>query len=109
MPVSGSSSTFSNSGAISINANTLTSSDPVAIPEGATNATIYIKSMSGASTTNRIALEVSPNGTDWFTTGISVLGKGPSTIFAGVAAQARLRVLTVEGSAAMVDGFILFA
>jgi len=109
MPVSGSSSPFTTSGAVSINANTISSSDPIKVPEGATKATVYIKSMSGGSTNNRITLEVSPNGTDWFDTGVMVVGKGLSPIFEGVASEARLTVKAVEGSAATVAGFILFA
>ena len=87
---------------IDANANTVTQSLDM---RNARDVVFQVIANSGTHATHVVTLQVSMDDTNWFTTSFSLTGVGiTSTSFLNLAKFARLKVTTVEGAVASVQG-----
>lgn len=107
MPVSGGVSTTEtllNSGLDADDTATITNEQSMG---SGTLVGLYVKTATGVSSTYRITLQISPDGTNWFDTTHTITGQGQLHDITCLASSVRAKVSTAAGSATTIDVFIL--
>ena len=75
---------------------------------GTTHVTASIINSGGTHVANKVVLQLSPNGTDWFNFGLggAVSGEKETRTEIGVYKRGRFRVTTGEGGVSSYNGYI---